>query len=253
MIAKDAANFVLISTGTQGTATITNPTTGEYTYTSNPNISGSDSFTFYATNEVGASDTSATVSVTIIEVNDPPMAMNGNISTDQNVAYTGTLAATDIEGDSLVFSIVSQGSKGVATITNAATGAFIYTPNSSANGSDSFSFKVNDGVSDSNVATVSVSIVNEAPVAKDGELSVTEDKEATGTLAASDKENDSLVFSIVANGSRGVATITDTSTGAYTYLYAISKQKWPGFVYLQSQRRHLRLQYRNSLYYHPTG
>ena len=217
LAADDAEHFVLIATGTQGTATLTNPTTGEYTYTPNPNISGSDSFTFYATNEVGVSDTSATISVTIIEVNDSPVAVGGALETDQNVAYAGTLSGSDVDGDDLVFSVVSQGSKGVATITNAATGAFSYTPNTGANGSDSFTFKVNDGAANSNIATISVTIQNEAPVAEDGILSVTEDQEATGTLTASDKENDSLVFSIVANGSRGVATITDTSTGAYTY------------------------------------
>jgi hypothetical protein len=60
---------------------------------------------------------------------------------------------------------VTNGAKGVATITDAATGAYTYTPNADANGTDSFTFKVNDGTLDSKPATVSITItpVNDAP------------------------------------------------------------------------------------------
>ena len=84
--------------------------------------------------------------------------------TAEDTAATGTLVASDIEGDNLTYSLVANGSQGVATITNPATGAYTYTPNANANGSDSFTFKANDGVADSNAATVNVTIgaVNDA-------------------------------------------------------------------------------------------
>ena len=79
---------------------------------------------------------------------------------------TGTLAATDVDGGALSYSIVGQGSKGIVAIANPTNGAFTYTPNLNSNGSDSFSFKAIDAEgATSNVATISVAIaaVNDAP------------------------------------------------------------------------------------------
>jgi len=129
------------------------------------------------------------------------------------------LSASDEEGDVLSYSIVSNGAKGTAVITNAAFGLYSYTPNPDATGADSFSFKANDGLADSNIATVSVSIaaVNDAPVANDGALNTDEDVAANGVLSASDVDGDALNYSIVANATKGVVVITNTATGAYTY------------------------------------
>ena len=55
---------------------------------------------------------------------------------------------------------MTNGSKGVARITDATTGAFTYTPNAGATGSDSFTFKASDGQLDSNTATITVTIGN---------------------------------------------------------------------------------------------
>ncbi|HEU5100853.1 MAG TPA: Ig-like domain-containing protein [Roseiflexaceae bacterium] len=82
------------------------------------------------------------------------------IEVGYNFQYSGTLSATDPEGAALTYSIVSNGSKGVARITDATTGAFTYTPSAGATGNDSFTFKASDGQLDSNVATVTVTIGN---------------------------------------------------------------------------------------------
>ena len=66
---------------------------------------------------------------------------------------TGTLVASDADGDALIYTIVTNGTKGTATVTDATTGAFSYTPAANANGIDSFTFKARDGSIDSNVAT----------------------------------------------------------------------------------------------------
>lgn len=90
--------------------------------------------------------------------NNPPVANNGSVTTTQNQAVSGTLSASDPDGDPLTFSIVSAPGNGTVSITNTATGAFTYTPNSGFTGNDSFTFKANDGQSDSNVATESVTV-----------------------------------------------------------------------------------------------
>ena len=92
-------------------------------------------------------------------VNHPPTASSGNLATTANSPVGGTLVATDTDiGDTLTYSIVTNGTHGTAAITNALTGAFTYTPNADAAGVDTFTFKANDGTVDSNVATVTVTI-----------------------------------------------------------------------------------------------
>ena len=99
--------------------------------------------------------------------NQAPVASGGTFSTTEDTIGSGTLSATDADSDTLNYQLVSNGSLGTASITNASTGAFSYTPSSNASGSDSFTFKVSDGKADSNTATVSVTItaVNDAPTA----------------------------------------------------------------------------------------
>jgi hypothetical protein len=87
-----------------------------------------------------------------------PVASNVTITTSINTLIASTLIASDSNSDTLVFNIATSPTKGVVVITDAATGAFTYTPNNNEVGADSFTFKVNDGNLDSNVATVSVTI-----------------------------------------------------------------------------------------------
>ena len=54
---------------------------------------------------------------------------------------------------------MANGSLGTAVITDATSGAYTYTPNLGVTGSDTFTFVVNDGSADSNIGTVTVSIV----------------------------------------------------------------------------------------------
>jgi len=156
--------------------------------------------------------------VTINAVNVAPVATGAAISTDENKAYSGQLAATDGDGDALTYSIVSNGTKGVAAVTTPATGTFTYTPNTNATGSDSFTFRVNDGTVNSNTATVTVTInaVNVAPVASGDFISTDVDTPVDGQFLASDPDGDALSYSIVTNGKLGTVSVTP-ATGVFTY------------------------------------
>ena len=90
--------------------------------------------------------------------NNPPVASNLNANVEEDGSVNITLTATDPEGDPLTYSIVD--SPGTGTITNfvAASGTLTYTPPICTNGSDSFTFKANDGTLDSNIATASITI-----------------------------------------------------------------------------------------------
>jgi hypothetical protein len=72
--------------------------------------------------------------------------------------------AVDPDGDPLEYLVTQKPSKGILSLTNSATGAFVYTPHAGSSGEDSFSFKVNDGRLDSNVASVSIDLGASNPV-----------------------------------------------------------------------------------------
>jgi VCBS repeat-containing protein len=141
------------------------------------------------------------------------------VSTLEDVATSGTLTASDPDGDPLTYSIASQPSMGSAVITDVATGTFTYTPDPDKNGTDNFTFVASDGSSDSNNADVTITITADAdaPVAQPGDLTTDEDTPANGTLTASDPDGDPLTYSIASPPSMGSAVITDMAAGTFTY------------------------------------
>jgi hypothetical protein len=160
----DGLTFRIVASGGRGTATITDAATGAFSYAPGANANGTDTVTF-TVNDGTVDSNVATMAVTITAVNDAAVVGNGTLTTAEDTAAAGSLTASDIEGDALTYSIVANGSKGSAAITDAATGAFIYTPDANANGTDTVTFLAHDGDVDSNLATLTVTIdaVNDVP------------------------------------------------------------------------------------------
>jgi len=132
-------------------------------YTPETNFNGSDNFTFKV-NDGTADSALATVLLTVTAVNDPPVANDVGVTIQEDMLVPITLAGSDIDGDSLTYSVVTNPSHGRldGTAPN-----LIYKPEENFNGTDSFTFKVNDGMADSALATVSITVtpVNDPPVA----------------------------------------------------------------------------------------
>ncbi|HEY3052448.1 MAG TPA: Ig-like domain-containing protein [Thermoanaerobaculia bacterium] len=171
------------------------------TYTPNSNYNGPDSFTFKV-NDGSADSSVATVSINVTPVNDPPVANSQSVTTPEDTPRSITLTGSDVDGDSLTFTIVT----GVAHGTLSGGGANVtYTPNANYNGPDSFTFKVNDGTADSNVATVSINVtpVNDPPVANAQSVTTPEDTPIGITLTGSDVDGDALSFTIVTGPAHG--------------------------------------------------
>ena len=208
------------TTNAHGTVTITDATTGAFSYTPDANFNGTASFTFVA-NDGTVDSNISTVTITVNAVNDAPIASDGNLTTDEDTATTGTLSATDIDSATLAFSLVSTtNAHGTVIITDPATGAFRYTPDANFNGSASFTFVANDGTVDSNISTVTITVnaVNDAPTASDGSLTTNEDTAKTGTLSATDIDSATLAFSLVSTtNAHGTVTMTDAAAGAFSY------------------------------------
>jgi len=122
-----------------------------YRYVPAQDYYGQDGFTFTATdngdpvgsnNDIQASNP-ATISITINPVIDPPIADDGDTIVEENTLTNGVVTGSDVDGDSLIYSIVLPPEHG--TVSMEPDGAFTYTPDEGFSGVDNFTFIVNDG------------------------------------------------------------------------------------------------------------
>jgi hypothetical protein len=171
------------------------------TYTPAANYYGPDSFTFKA-NDGKVDSNTATVSISVTAVNDAPVASAQSVTTARDTAVAITLAGSDVDGNPLTFSVVTPPAHG--SLSGAAP-SLTYTPDSGYVGPDSFTFKANDSTVDSNIATVSITItpVNNAPVADAQAVTTDEDAAKSITLTATDGDGDPLTFSVVTPPTHG--------------------------------------------------
>ncbi|AIQ63568.1 hypothetical protein PSTEL_11215 [Paenibacillus stellifer] len=112
----------------------------------------------YAVNEVGVSYGSE-ISFTTLEPNRIPSAGNLSVSVTSGTYFEGELPGSDLDGDALTYTITSQGTQGTVSQSQAGSGAFTYTPELGAIGSDSFTYTVTDGKSVPVAGTVLVTIL----------------------------------------------------------------------------------------------
>ena len=94
------------------------------------------------------------------------------------------------------------------SLTLNANGSFTYTPAANYNGPDSFTYKANDGALDSNTATVSITVseVNDAPIAAGDSTTVAEDSGgSTVTVLGNDSTGPANESGQIADGDGGDA------------------------------------------------
>ena len=223
----DPATVTVITPPGNGSTTV-NPANGGITYTKSADFNGVDSFVYEVCDDgtpLPALCATATVSITIEPVNDPPEADAGTASTDEDTAVTITLTGSDIEGDALTFAVAiapGNGSLGTITQLTPTSASVSYTPNADFNGADSFTFTTNDDTVDSDPATISLTVnpINDPPTADPGAATTDEDAPVTITLSGGDVDADPLTFAITsgpANGSLSAITPISDTTAEVTY------------------------------------
>lgn len=193
---------------------------GSFSYTPDTGFSGIDSFTYFArdstNNENSASP--ATVTFNVGTSNHVPVARPITINVAADTPFVGGLIGTDSDGDTLTFSTGSTlPSHGAVSINS--DGSFTYSPGSGYIGPDSFSFKVNDGATDSADALVTVNVgaaSNHAPTATSISINVATDTQFAGGLSGEDPDGDPLTFfqgsTMAAHG-----TVSISLNGNFTY------------------------------------
>jgi thermitase len=132
---------------------------GGFTYTPVLNYDGSDSFTYQASDGKSYSNT-ANVTISVVAVNDAPVAQNQSVSTTKDIPVNITLTAVDPDNDALTCDFI-QPAHGQLS---GAAPSLLYTPSSGYIGLDTFTFTANDGKLTSNLATVSISVTQPVPV-----------------------------------------------------------------------------------------
>jgi CSLREA domain-containing protein len=210
-------------------SSVTDPANGtavdndsDVSYTPDANFCGTDTFDYTVSDGNGGTDT-ATVTVTVTCVNDAPVAGDDAYAAIEDtqlvVAAPGVLANdTDSDDSSLTAELVDDVDNG--TLALAADGSFTYDPDANYCGADSFTYRADDGEDESNVATVSITVVcvNDAPNAADDSATVAEDSGATTIDVLdndTDADGDGLVVSSVTDPANGTAVDNDSDV-SYT-------------------------------------
>src|SRR6202008_2611664 len=192
----------------------------------------------YSVNDGNGGSDSQTVTLSVTPVNDAPVAdadKTVTVAEDSGTSSLGISAPTDVDGDPLTITVTGIPNAAVGTIflsdgttpvtngmslTSAELTGLVFRPVADANGAaGSFSYSVNDGNggSDSQTVTLSVTPVNDAPVADaDKTVTVAEDSgsSALGIAAPTDVDGDPLTITVtgIPNAAVGTVYLADGTT-----------------------------------------
>ena len=196
---------------------------GTYTFSPNENFTGDVSLDVVVVDEDGAVDTT-TAGITVLEVNDPPIAGTTSYTIDEDEVITISAEqllanSSDIEGEVALDSVSYSGSEGI--FTDNGDGTFSFAPNQNFNGEVNLDVVVvdEDGATASTTANIDVLPINDAPVSGGLAYSVDEDNSITLSqeqllVQATDVEGDALTASnLVVDGD---ATVTANDDGSFT-------------------------------------
>ena len=227
---------VLVAGPAHGSLTLNGD--GSFSYTPAQRYYGTDSFTYQA-NDGSFNSNVANVTITVKAVNEPPVVTNQTYSTNENttlaVAAPGVLTnGSDPEGNPLTAVLVTGPTHGTLTLNG--NGSFSYTPAANYYGTDSFTFKANDGQLDSNVATATLTVVhlNQPPVAYNQNYATAENTAlavaAPGVLTNdSDPNHEPLTAGLVTGPAHGSLSLN--GDGSFTYTPATSFLGTDSFTY----------------------
>jgi VCBS repeat-containing protein len=212
--ATDIDNFSLTAVLVQGAAhgSLTLNADGSFAYTPSADYNGADSFTYRASDSHALSNV-ATITITVAPVNDAPAAVDKSYATAEDtqlvVAAPGLLGgATDIDSPVTSGGPRTYPSHGILQWES--DGSFRYSPAANFSGTDSFTYFVSDGWLNSADRTVTITVtpVNDTPVANGQAIASAEDTTVAVTLAATDVDGDALTYAVVSGPAHGTLSGT---------------------------------------------
>ena len=242
---RDTLSVTAVTTPTSGGAAIVAGSTTTVTYTPNAGFTGTDTFSYTVSD--GTDTDTGTVNLTVTAVNDPPIAVNrppvavnDTASTPKDTAININVISndTDADADTLSVTQVTTPTNGTAAIMAGRTTTTVtYTPNANFNGTDGFDYTVTDGTdTDTGTVNLTVTAVNDPPVAVDDTASTDEDTAININVVSNDTdaEGDTLSVTQVTTPSNGTVAITSGSTTTVTYTPNTNFNGTDGFDYTVS-------------------
>jgi len=223
-IAPDVGETLVITAVSTGSAGGTITTDGAVVfYTPAPDFFGTESFTYDI--DDGNDGATGTVTIDVQSINDPPTVIDDlySIAEDAPATALDVLANDSIApdvGETLTITGVTQGSAGGVVSTDGSTVS--YTPPANFEGSETFTYTVDDGNGGVGTATVAIDILpaDDPPLPLDDAFTVTEDAPPTlFDVLANDSvfdPGDVLVITAVSAGSAGGVISTDGAVVSYT-------------------------------------
>jgi large repetitive protein len=206
---------VTAATAPNGTVTI-NPD-GTITYTPNANFNGTDTITYTVSDGKGGT-TTATVTVTVNAVNDVPVAVNDVATTPEDEPVTIPILGNDSDADGDPLTITAAASPNGTVVINP-DGTITFTPAPNFNGPTTITYTISDGKGGTATAkvTVTVTAVNDPPVARPDTGATPEDTPVRLSPLANDTDADGNPLTIVAaNAPNGTVVVNPDGTITYT-------------------------------------
>ena len=227
--ALDSTTLTIVKSAKHGSVAVVN---GKVQYTPQINYSGKDTFYYRVKDSEGLISNVARVDITINNSNEAPKAENQKLTTVINRHLDIMLTGNDPDGDALKYRIMSHPKHG--TLSDMLPNV-LYVPNIDYMGNDYFTFKVNDGAVDSNIAIVRIGIKKESASPSVGActfgcgcvptplpsnlhaptgLKVSSITGNSAVLSWNDNSNNELYFVVYINGK--AVTVIDANTTSYT-------------------------------------
>jgi large repetitive protein len=217
---------LLVITGPSHGSAVVQASTGKILYTPANNFTGNDSFTYSVKDNGGASTAPATVTVTVVPVNDAPMANPDFATTAEETPISVDVLANDTDADNALntnsVAIASGPANGTA-IVQLPSGEILYTPSTNFTGNDTFTYTVNDldgATSAAATVTITVTPVNDVPVANDDLVSTPEDTPVSVAVLVNDTDVENALdpssLLVITGPSHGSAVV-QASTGKILY------------------------------------
>ena len=218
--------------------------TGAVVYTPEPDFHGTDRFTYVVGDGSGLTARAA-VDVTVLPVNDPPLAGDDAAETTEDTLVTIDVLGndSDVEGDTLTVVEASAPTHGTVVVD---TGAVVYTPEPDFHGTDRFTYVVGDGSGLTARAAVDVTVlpVNDPPLATgvipDRTLDIGDEPVVLDLIPFfADRDGDALDYTAVVSDQAVAlhltgATLTLTATRPGTATVTVTAQDPGGLTATQA-------------------
>ncbi len=225
---------------TNGGATFANiagATSTTYTTPATAAADNGDEFRAVFTNSVGSATTTA-ATLTVVSA---PTANSQSVAVAHDTATAVTLTGSDPNNPQRGLTYIVLTSPAHGTLSGTAPN-LTYTPNSGYQGADSFTFKDNNGFSDSNSATVTLTVAAATPTANSQTFAVAHDTAKAITLTGTDGNDNPalpLTFSVATGPSHGTLSGLNAATGAVTYTPAAGFHGSDSFTFTTSNGQHI--------------